>query len=338
MTKSTVIKRCFFREMEESMKLVQSIMTKNPCYTAGRKITVKGLMLHSVGCPQPNASVFIKNWNTPSYGTACVHGFIDGNDGTVYQTLPWNHRGWHCASGPKGSGNNTHIGVEMCEPASIRYTGGSSFTCSNLSAARVSVKKTYEAAVELFAYLCKLYGINPTADGVIISHREGHARGIASNHGDPEHLWNGLGMGYTMNTFRKDVKEKMQGGTVKPDETKEMYRVRKAWGDAVSQKGAFRELENAKKCADANKGYAVFNAFGKQVYPKTDFSPYLVEVTAMDLNIRKGPGTNYGKTGKFTGKGVFTITEERAGTGSNKGWGKLKSDAGWISLDYVKRL
>ena len=320
------------------MKLVQSIMTKNPCYTAGRKITVKGLMLHSVGCPQPNASVFIKNWNTPSYGTACVHGFIDGNDGTVYQTLPWNHRGWHCASGPKGSGNNTHIGVEMCEPASIRYTGGSSFTCSNLSAARTSVKKTYEAAVELFAYLCKLYGLNPTADGVIISHREGHARGIASNHGDPEHLWNGLGMGYTMNTFRKDVKEKMQGGTVKPDETKEMYRVRKSWEDAVSQKGAFHELENAKKCADANKGYAVFNTSGKQVYPKTDFSPYLVEVTATDLNIRKGPGTNYGKTGKFTGKGVFTITEERTGTGSNRGWGKLKSGAGWISLDYVKRL
>lgn len=320
------------------MKLVQSIMTKNPCYTAGRKITVKGLMLHSVGCPQPNASVFIKNWNTPSYGTACVHGFIDGNDGTVYQTLPWNHRGWHCASGPKGSGNNTHIGVEMCEPASIRYTGGSSFTCSNLSAATTSVKKTYEAAVELFAYLCKLYGLNPTADGVIISHREGHARGIASNHGDPEHLWNGLGMGYTMNTFRKDVKEKMQGGTVKPDETKEMYRVRKSWEDAVSQKGAFHELENAKKCADANKGYAVFNTSGKQVYPKTDFSPYLVEVTATDLNIRKGPGTNYGKTGKFTGKGVFTITEERAGTGSNRGWGKLKSGVGWISLDYVKRL
>ena len=320
------------------MKLVQSIMTKNPCYTAERKITVKGLMLHSVGCPQPNASVFIKNWNTPSYGTACVHGFIDGNDGTVYQTLPWDHRGWHCASGPKGSGNNTHIGVEMCEPASIRYTGGSSFTCSNLSAARTSVKKTYEAAVELFAYLCKLYGLNLTADGVIISHREGHARGIASNHGDPEHLWNGLGMGYTMNTFRKDVKEKMQGGTVKPDETKEMYRVRKSWEDAVSQKGAFHELENAKKCADANKGYAVFNTSGKQVYPKTDFSPYLVEVTATDLNIRKGPGTNYGKTGKFTGKGVFTITEERAGTGSNRGWGKLKSGAGWISLDYVKRL
>ena len=39
------------------MKLVESILTKNPCYTAGRTITVKGLMLHSVGCPQPSALV-----------------------------------------------------------------------------------------------------------------------------------------------------------------------------------------------------------------------------------------------------------------------------------------
>ena len=48
-----------------------------------------------------------------------------------------------------------------------------------------SAKRTYEAAVELFAFLCKEYGLNPLADGVIISHKEGHARGIATNHGDP---------------------------------------------------------------------------------------------------------------------------------------------------------
>ncbi len=72
-------------------------------------------------------------------------------------------------------------------------------------------KRTYEAAVELFAYLCKQYNLNPTADGVIISHREGHSRGIASNHGDPEHLWKGLGLGYTMDGFRKDVKAAMGG-------------------------------------------------------------------------------------------------------------------------------
>lgn len=146
------------------MKLVQSILTKNPCYTAGRKISVKGLMLHSVGCNQPNAQAFIKNWNSASYNRACVHGFIDGNDGTVYQTLPWNHRGWHAG----GSANNTHIGVEMCEPACIKYTGGSSFTCSDTAAAKAAAKRTYEAAVELFAMLCKEYGLNPP-DGHLFS-------------------------------------------------------------------------------------------------------------------------------------------------------------------------
>ena len=193
------------------MRLVESFLTKNPCYTAGRKITVKGLMLHSVGCPQPRAQVFLDSWNCASFGSACVHGFIDGNDGTVYQALPWNHRGWHCGSGSKGSGNNTHIGVEMCEPACIRYTSGSGFTCSDLAKARASAVRTYEAAVELFAMLCKKFCLDPLADGVVISHREGHTRGIATNHGDPEHLWKGLGLPYTMSGFRKAVKAAMSG-------------------------------------------------------------------------------------------------------------------------------
>lgn len=193
------------------MKLVESILTKNPCYTAGRTITVKGLMLHSVGCPQPSALAFIKNWNSPSFDRACVHGFIDGNDGTIYQTLPWNHRGWHSGSSINGSANNTHIGVEMCEPACITYVGGATFKCSDIATAKAVAKRTYEAAVELFAMLCKKFSLDPLADGVIISHKEGHSRGIASNHGDPEHLWSQLGMGYTMDTFRKAVKSAMDG-------------------------------------------------------------------------------------------------------------------------------
>ena len=59
------------------MTLVQSILTKNPCYTAGRKITVRGLMLHSVGCPQSSAEAFIRNWNRSDFKSACVHAFID---------------------------------------------------------------------------------------------------------------------------------------------------------------------------------------------------------------------------------------------------------------------
>lgn len=492
------------------MKLVQSFLMKNPCYAAGRKITVKGLMLHSVGCPQPRASVFVSSWNRADFTSACVHGFIDGNDGTVYQTLPWDHRGWHCGSGSKGSGNDTHIGVEMCEPACIKYTGGANFTCSDTAAAKAAAKRTYETAVELFAMLCKKFQLDPLADGVIISHKEGHSRGVASNHGDPEHLWNQLHMGYTMDGFRRAVKAAMDsadtsagiqasvfanlsekeavakagalftadmkqsgilasvsfaqfilesgygkselaqnannvfgmkkslsgnawGGSVwdgisiytkktqeyengayvtvtadfrkypsveksiadhsayllgakngsklrydglkgctdykkavqiikdggyatSPDYAEKLcsiierwnltqynaagerevwYRVRKAWDDKTSQKGAFRSLENAKKCADANEGYFVFDESGTIIYPEAAAAeiPYTVRVKISDLNIRKGPGTDYARV-KYIPVGVYTIVEEAEGKGASK-WGRLKSGIGWISLDHV---
>ena len=66
--------------------------------------------------------------------------------------------------------------------------------------------------------------------------------------------------------------------------------------------------------------------------------PFLAKVSIDDLNIRKGAGTNTAKTGAYTGKGVFTIMEVREGKGSDKGWGRLKSGVGWISLDYCQKV
>ena len=195
------------------MKIVEHFLTRNRCYQAAKQNTKGGLMLHSVGCPQPSAQVFVNSWNSADK-SVCVHAFIDANTGDVYQTLPWEYRGWHCGSGPNGSGNNTHIGVEMCEPACIRYTGGARFTCSNVEEARAAVRRTYESAVQLFAELCERFRLDPLADGVILSHEEGHKRGIANNHGDPVHLWNQLNMGYTMDGFRKAVKAAMGSAAV----------------------------------------------------------------------------------------------------------------------------
>lgn len=186
------------------IKIIESYLTRNPRYTDGVTINVEGLMLHSVGCPQPKASAFVSSWNNPNFILA-VHAFVDGLTGDVYNTLPWNRRAYHCGSGPKGSGNRNYIAVEMCEPASIRYTSGANFICTNLADARAVAKMTYASAVQLFAQLCKKYNLDPKKDGVILSHREGHARGIASNHGDPEHIWQGLSLGYTMDGFRADV-------------------------------------------------------------------------------------------------------------------------------------
>lgn len=64
-------------------------------------------------------------------------------------------------------------------------------------------------------------------------------------------------------------------------------------------------------------------------------TPYLVRVKITNLNIRKGPGTNYGTTG-YIQPGIYTIVAESTGKGAAK-WGKLKSGAGWISLDYATK-
>ena len=120
------------------------------------------------------------------------------------------------------------------------------------------------------------------------------------------------------------------------------YRVRKSWADAMSQKGAYKILDNAKKCADKNPGYKVFDADGKVVYEPKAAEPevkvsFLVKVSISDLNIRKGPGTDYDRV-QFIPIGVYTIMEVRTGQGSSVGWGRLKSGVGWISLDYARKL
>ena len=206
------------------MKLVESFITRNPCYSANmsnaddRYTTFQrrgplGLVLHSVGCAQPSAKSFAGRWDNPSYNVA-VHGFIDADTGTVYQTMPWNFRAWHAG----GSANNTHVGVEMCESSGIKYRGVSDrFDVIDREKALKHCKTAYTAAVELFAYLCNKYHLDPLRDGVIISHNEAGKRGVGSGHTDPEHYWTQLGAGYTMDGFRKDVKAAMSGSvTVAP--------------------------------------------------------------------------------------------------------------------------
>ena len=122
----------------------------------------------------------------------CVHGFIgklaDGSVAAV-QTLPWNHRGWHCGTGTSGrSANNTHISFEICEDG---LTDPAYFA------------QVYQAAVELTAMLCKEYSLDPLANGVVICHQEGYRQGVASNHGDVLHWFPRFGK--SMDDFRADV-------------------------------------------------------------------------------------------------------------------------------------
>lgn len=197
-----------------SIDIVEAVVTANKCYQAAIPLHPQGIMLHSIGCPQPNAAVMAHRYNTyqPDGQSVCVHGFVQ-RDGTYYHTLPYNLRAWHCG----GSANQTHIGIEMTEPASIVYTGGASWRDLDPAATEAHVRGTYAAAVELFAQLCEQYALDPLADGVIISHAEGAARGVASRHADPTHLWRAFGL--TMDGFRAAVAEAMSAkNTVEEDD------------------------------------------------------------------------------------------------------------------------
>lgn len=139
----------------------------------------------------------------------------------------------------------------------------------------------------------------------------------------------------------KEVNKQLKpAATTTAPAAKTLYRVRKSWKDAKSQIGAYADLDNAKAAAKkAGAGYSVYDASGKKIYTvgATAKTNYKVKVTTDYLNIRKGAGTNYAIVGAITDGGIYTIVEEKSGTGAKK-WGKLKSGAGWISLDYTKKI
>ena len=193
------------------MRLRRQYLTRNDCFLTGRVITPRGVMVHSTGADNPRVSRYVpgsdelgrnalgNHWDRPGVDK-CVHAFVgrfaDGEVGIV-QTLPWNHRGWHCGRGPFGSGNDTHIGFELCE--------------DDLTD-RDYFRAVYTQAVELTAALCRRFRLEPLADSVILAHAEGARRGIASNHGDPVHWFSRFDK--TMDDFRADTAARMEELTV----------------------------------------------------------------------------------------------------------------------------
>lgn len=285
------------------MNLINVTMTESPCFKKPVIIEPVGAFLHSVGCPQPNAKNFI-NAENKSSAKAGVHAFIDANE-NVHVTLPINLtnktaiKNWHAGSGPKGSSNAKYIGIEMTEPASIKYTGGANFIDLHPEVTKAHVLATYKTAVEYFAYLCIGFGWNALDPNVIMSHAEGHAKGIATAHSDVEHIWNKFGL--TMNQFRQDVHNLMSG--VNNATVQSTLVVAETTTPTV-------EVTPATPATNVN---------------------YTVEIDTDSLNIRSKASVNSDQVGSVKRGEVYTIVAE------SNGWGLLKSGAGWISLKYTKK-
>jgi N-acetylmuramoyl-L-alanine amidase len=213
------------------MNLHKLILSQNACYKAGKTIIPKGIMVHSTGANNPYLKRYVgpddgllgrnqynNHWNRykPDGRQVCVHAFIgklaNGSIAT-YQTLPWNHRGWHAG----GTANNTHIGFEICEDG---LTDTSYFSA------------IYKEAVDLCVFLCREFDLT---EKDIICHSEGYKKGIASNHSDVMHWFPKHGK--TMDIFRDDVKSRFSSiAPIEPTTPMKYYRI---------QLGAFSVKTNA---------------------------------------------------------------------------------------------
>jgi len=249
-----------------------------------------------------------------------VHYYVDNT--CAWQNLPHSLSGWHAADG-SGNGNRRTIAIE----------------CIMSSAYNATDKKSEDNCARLAAALLKKYNLD-------INHLFTHTHWLNvrdGKSGTVDYLNTAKNPYKTCplyilphwSAFKAKVQKYLTDA--KPT-VKNIYRIRKSWADAKSQIGAFSSLENAKK--SCKTGYSVFDANGVNIYTsKTTASavPFKIKVAISDLNIRKGPGTNYART-KYIPVGVYTIIEVQSGTGSDKGWGRLKSGAGWISLDFCTKV
>ena len=294
------------------MTLYQLLLTENACYKAGRKIKPKGILVHSTGANNPTLRRYVgpddgrlgknaygNHWNQPGL-SVCVHAFIGKlADGTVatYQTLPWDHRGWHAG----GSANDTHIGFEICEDGLTDpvYFG-----------------KVYQEAVELCAYLCKQYGLT---EADILDHSEAHRKGIASNHGDVGHWFPKHGK--SMDTLRADVKKLLT--KEEPTLTSTLYRVqvgaftKKANADKKRQAVEAAGFDAILRCVDGQLWRVQVGAFENRANAEkmqkrladAGFSGYITQLNGQD--VQEEPKKSVDEVAREVIQGLWGVGEDR---------------------------
>lgn len=342
------------------MVITEAICTGNSRYKAQEHIAPKGVVLHSIGCPQPNADVLHRTWanNESKY---VVHYMVD--DVKILHCMPDNLKCFHIG----GPGNSKYLGIEMGEPRQIHYTSGARFTVSDLASAQNYAKATYKNAVWLIAQLCKKYGWDPYT--AVETHHDVTQRKLSNtDHVDPQHLWNGLGLGIDLARLRKDVAAEMGNSSATPatpststssdyptlrkgDRGEAVVRMQKLLikaGYNFSPWGADgiwgNYTDSIVKAFQSKAGLSVDGICGPKTWaaleaakPASSGTSYVVRITAKSgLNVRTGPGTGYSVVRTLSNGGAYTIVAEE------NGWGLLKAYSsgrnGWVYLQYTERV
>lgn len=253
------------------MDIITAYATKNDCYKAAQKMTPAGIVVHSTGANNPYLKRYVdapdevgvnaygNHWNNPASvmgRKVCVHAFIGYDKNKVVKVaniLPYNYCCWGVGAIPydkngkelasSNSPNFDHYGPSYnYNPAYIQFE-----MCEDGLTDKAYMEEVYKVAVEYCVYLCKKFNLSVNN---IVSHKEAHALGYGSNHGDPNNWWDRYGR--TMNDFRAAVKaglEKDSSADINPASdsgatAKTLYRV---------QTGAFSKKANATALAEKLK-------------------------------------------------------------------------------------
>lgn len=304
----------------------------SPNHSGQRTHSIDRITPHCV-VGQLSAESICGCFTSPSRQASCNYGI--GTDGRISLCVEEKNRSW-CSS--SNANDQRAITIECASDMSEPYAMNDKVYASLISLCTDICRRNGKKKLLWLGDRDKTLNYAPKSDEMVITvHRWFANKSCPGN-------W----LYVRLADLATKVTAELSGGTSDTENKKpatQMYRVRKSWSDAKNQIGAYKVLDNAKKKADENAGYKVFDASGNVVYPAAptlDPAPsmdtsYKVQVSIANLNIRKGPGTNYDRTGQFTGKGIFTIVQETMGEGATL-WGKLKSGAGWISLDFTKKL
>jgi len=248
---------------------MKCFMRQSSWYKSTGKVPVRGVLWHSTGANNPSLKRYVQpddtaadrarllellgvnknsnDWNREGQWVkgqwvplkAGVHAFIGklaSGEVTTVQAGDWDKKAWGCGSGKKGSCNNGWIQFEICE--------------DNLGDP-VYFEKVYREAVELTAYLCKLYNLDPQGTvayngvkvPVILCHQDSYQLGLGSNHGDVLHWLPKYGK--SMQTVRNDVSALLAGVNNNKEEDDDM--------DVVRFKQLYNEMRKELQDNDSSK-------------------------------------------------------------------------------------
>lgn len=317
-------------EKDMSNSSLVSYTKLSPNHSGQRTHSIDRITPHCV-VGQLSAESICGCFTSTSRQASCNYGI--GTDGKIALCVEEKNRSW-CSS--SNANDQRAVTIECASDLKEPYTMNDKVYASLVNLCVDICKRNGKKKLLWLGNKDKTLNYSPKSDEMVLTVH----RWFANKSCPGDWLYARLG------NLATEVTKKLGGTSTTTPSTpakETLYRVRKTWADSKSQLGAYKVLDNAKKKADENPGYSVFDESGKVVYsgktstPAQTFKPYLVKVTTSVLNIRKGAGTNYGTNGAIRDMGVYTIVAEANGQGATK-WGKLKSGAGWISLDYTKKV